>query len=477
MNVEGTNKNPANPAVDETVVDYPSDPRPPQKGWRRFLIPALITLAVLGGVGWIVFSRFIMPLIMLSQMPPPPPTQVPVANPKRATIDDSADYSATLDSRQSVNLQPRVSGQVSAIFVRAGDRVAAGQPVLQIDPREQRAQVASREAAAGTAQAEITTAQADVAAARDTLQSLQAQRQARLSDLQLNQREYERYQSLVSQGAESRQVLDQRLNALRTAQASLRQTEAEIRAQQSAIARAQANVGRNRSALEQQQASVREGEVQLQYYTINAPFSGTIGDIPIKVGDFVETSTQLMRITQNEELEIQIGVPLERSPDLRRGLPVQLLDNQGKAVQSGSISFVSPDVDATSQSVLVKAVFPNVRGQLRTNQFTRARVIWARRPGVLVPTTAISRLGGKDFVFVEAPYRNSGCKAPAAGGGGGKPPEIPPDQTVAVQKPVTLGKIIGNDQEIAEGVKANDRVVVSGILQLQNCMPIAAQGQ
>ena len=67
-------------------------------GWRRFLIPALIVLALLGGVGWIVFNRVILPMMLAGQMKTPP-TPVPLANPKTAPISDSSDYAASLDSR------------------------------------------------------------------------------------------------------------------------------------------------------------------------------------------------------------------------------------------------------------------------------------------------------------------------------------------------------------------------------------------
>lgn len=476
MNAEGTDQNKTEPTLDELLAEQPPQ-RPPGKGWQRFLLPAVVVLLLLGGVGWIVFRNVILPMLFAGQMKTQP-MPVGVAAPKRATVADSSDYAASLDSRQSVTLQPRVAGQISAIYVRAGDRVEAGTPILQIDAREQRAQVAGQEAAAETAQADIAAARTDVENAQATLRSLQEQRAARAADVQLSQSEYNRYQALVDQGAATRQVLEQRRNALQTSQAALRQAEAEIRAQQSAIAKAQATVVRNQRALERQQATVQAGQAQLQYYTINAPFSGIVGDIPVKMGDYVSTTTQLMRITQNEVLEVQLAVDQEDVPKLRQGLPVQLLDNQNRVLQTGSISFVSPDLNPTTRTVLVKAAFSNQRGQLRTNQFTRARIIWDQRPGVLVPTTAVSRLGGKDFVFVVEPYSNSGCKASASGEAPqGKAPAIPPDQTVAVQKVVTLGKVIGNDQEVVQGLNPNERLIVSGIMQLQNCMPIAAQGQ
>lgn len=471
-------KNPGSPATVQPTVEQndsisPDSPKLPDgksRSRRRFLVPTLIGLAILGGIGWIVFNRIIFPILMFSQMKPQF-TEVDLATPQTASIDDSSDYAASLDSRQSVTLQPRVSGQIAAIYVQAGDRVQQGQRLLQIDASEQRAQVASRTAAAETAAAEVEAARADVASANDTLRSLQAQRASAQSNVQLNQREYERYLDLYNQGASSRQVLDQKLNALQTAQAALRQADANIQAQRAVISRSQATVSRNQRALEQAQANITEGQAQLRFYTISAPFTGIVGNIPAKVGDFVDTSIQLLTLTQNNELEVQIQVPLERASDLRQGLPVKLLDASDRVLQTGQISFIAPNVDPSTQSVQAKARFANA-GQLRTSQFVRTRIIWDTRPGVLVPTTAISRLGGRDFIFVAQPFQNSGCEAPAAGQGG--PVKVEPSQLTAVQKPIKLGKIIGNNQEVLEGVAARDRIVTSGILQLQNCTPITA---
>lgn len=482
MNAEDTNRNrAAGPLSEEKPAHAPQpdltedSPEPPQKGWRRYLLPALIVLFLLGGIGWIVLRQIILPLIFLSQMKPQP-TLVQLGSPKSASVAESSDYVARLQSRQSVTLQPRVSGQISRIYVKSGDRVEAGTPILQIDAAEQRAQVQSRTAAVETAAANIASAEAEVANARDTLQSLQANRQAALADLQRYQREYSRYEAIVREGAESRQVLDEKLNALRSAQAGVREIDAQIRAQNATIARNKAAVQSSKRSLDQARANVDEGQAQLQYYTITAPFAGTVGDIPVKEGDFVDTAKQLLTLTQNERLEIEISVSLDRAGDLRRGLPVQLLDDNDKVLQTGEIFFVSPDVDAGTQSVLAKAAFDNSQGKLRTNQFPRARVIWDTRPGVLVPTPIISRLGGREFVFVAAPFKNSGCNELARAEGGPPAKEKPnPEQLVAVQKAVKLGKIVGNDQEVLEGINQSDRIITSGILQLQNCMAITDQ--
>lgn len=467
MNVEGTTPNRSTSYADDDAQQLDElnrNPPPPRRGMRGLIVPILIGLLVLGGLGWVVFNRFILPLLA----PPPaapPPTQVNLASPKSTSIADSSDYAATLDSRQSVTLQPRVSGQISAIYVKAGDRVEAGTPILQIDAAEQQAQVASRSAAVESAAADISVARADVVSARDTLNSLIAERATAVADVQLAQSEYQRYQDLFNQGASSQQISDQRLNALRSAQASLAKANADVQAQQGAIAREQANVVKNQRSLQQARATVNEGQAQLGYYTITAPFAGIVGNISAKEGDVIDPTSQMVRITQNRELEVQVAIPLDRAPSLRQGQPVQLLDEQNKVIESGRISFIAPDVDPTTQSVQAKATFGNGGGTLRTSQFVRVRVIWATNQGILVPTTAISRLGGRDFIFVSSPFNTSECPAQ---------PGVSPTQTVAVQKPIELGKIIGNDQEVTKGLTARDRIVVSGILNLQNCMPIAA---
>jgi hypothetical protein len=85
-------------------------------------------------------------------------------------------------------------------------------------------------------------------------------------------------------------------------------------------------------------------------------------------------------------------------------------------------------------------------------------------------------LGGKDFIFVAKPFGSSGCKTLAQGEGGGPAKDgakADPNQLVAAQQLIKLGKIVGNEQEVLDGLSGSDRIVTSGILQLQNCLPIA----
>jgi RND family efflux transporter MFP subunit len=367
---------------------------------------------------------------------------VPIAPVESGIVTDSSDYVANLQSRQSVTLQPRVDGYVQEIFVKAGDRVEAGAPILRIDPTRQQA-VVQRSVAA------VATSQADFESARATLAQLRARKESILSSVDFNQKEFDRFSKLTQEGATAKQKLDEVANSLRNARAELGQIDAQINAQQASINSAATRI-------EETRAGAIQEEVQLDFYTVTAPFAGIVGDIPIKVGDNVNSTTQLTTVTQNQVLEVQISVPLENAPRLKMGQSVELLDAQDKPLVKGNVAFISPSINPQTQSVLVKANFNNGTNQLKANQFVRARLIWASRSGLLVPTSAISRLGGQDFIFVA---ENSSANGKT--------------QLVANQKPIKLGKITGNKQEVLEGLKPNDKIVVSGILQLQNGAPIA----
>ena len=246
--------------------------------WQRFLLPAIGGIVIVGGASWVLFNRLISPT-MTAKPNQPTATPVQLTNPKIAKIQDRSDYAASLESRQSVRVQPRVAGQISKIFVQPGDRVKAGQPLLQIDAAQQRAQVANRQATAATAAAEIDTAQANVANAEQTLRSLVAERASAQADVQFKQQQYQRFEQLATAGASSQQNVAQKLNDLRAASATLRTAEASIQAQKSSINAARSNVNRSRLALKAAQANTAEGSAQLQYYTISAPLPGIVGNI------------------------------------------------------------------------------------------------------------------------------------------------------------------------------------------------------
>ncbi|MDP5016846.1 MAG: efflux transporter periplasmic adaptor subunit, partial [Dolichospermum sp.] len=125
-------------------------------------------------------------------------------------------------------------------------------------------------------------------------------------------------------------------------------------------------------------------------------------------------------------------------------------------IGNSSIFFISPNITNNSQSILVKALYNNANGQLRADQLIRAKVIWNRRSGVLIPTTAISRIAGETFVFVAQT---------------GKSPEGI-SQLIARQKQVKLGNIKGNDYQVISGLQKDEKLIISGVQNLRDGLPI-----
>jgi multidrug efflux pump subunit AcrA (membrane-fusion protein) len=147
-------------------------------------------------------------------------------------------------------------------------------------------------------------------------------------------------------------------------------------------------------------------------------------------------------------------VPLDRSPELRPGLPVQLVDPDGKVAASNPITFVAPRVDDGTQTVLVKSRLREVPPSVRVQQFVRARIVWRAEPGLKVPVTAVTRLSGQHFAFVA---------------------ESAQQGFVARLKPVVVGDVIGNDYIVRSGLQAGDRLIVSGIQKLGDGVPVKPQ--
>ncbi|WP_017319097.1 efflux RND transporter periplasmic adaptor subunit [Mastigocladopsis repens] len=351
------------------------------------------------------------------------------------TVDDSSEYIATLESRKSVTLQPRVEGQISRILVQPGKEVTAGTSIMEIDPARQRASVSGYAAA-------VASAKADIENAKATLRTYIAQQREKQANLLLSQQQYNRYSTLQTQGAVSKQTRDEYANSLDVAQASLAAKNAEIEAQKAAITRAE-------QALQQSQANIQEQQVQLQYFSIAAPFTGRVGDIPVKVGDFVNTSTRLVTITQNNQLEVNLSIPTEQAARIRLGTQIELTNPQGKPLGMSRVFFIAPNTSNNTQSVLVKALLNNAQARLRADQQVRARVIWARQSGVLIPTMAVSRVAGQNFVFVAEPKKGE-------------------SGLVARQRLVKLGSIQANSYQVLEGLKPGERIAVTGLLQLSD---------
>ena len=321
-------------------------------------------------------------------MAPAPAVPIEAQTLSPHVLEESSEYLATLSSRRAVTLYPRVSGYVRKIHVSPGQSVRATTPLLVVDPAMEQASLANLVATRASLAA-------SAAYTRDQLQ---------------------RQQTLRADGIVSQQDLDQ-------ARATAQQAEATLRAADAQIASQRARLGQ---------------------FQILAPFHGIVGDIPVKLGDFVSQTSVLTSVTEDALLEAYVSVPVERAADLTPDSRIRLLAHDGATLGEQSIGFVSPRADPATQLLLLKASFPALP-RLRPDQLVRARVVWSRRDGLSLPTSAVMRQAGQYFAFVVEDARSG-----------------PVVRRVAV----SLGGLHGNDYAIERGLEPGQKIAVTGLRQL-----------
>ncbi len=273
---------------------------------------------------------------------------------------------------------------------------------------------------AGTTLLEVDARQESAA-----LESAQAQHQSASSGLDLAQRTLARTQSLYKEGLVSAQELERAQAAVEAAQASSQSTAAQV----------------------------SQRKVQLQYFEVRAPFDGTVGDVVVRVGDFVTASTPLTTVAQADVLEVSLSVPAERARRVHPELPIELLKPNGEVLLTAPIYFIAPQAEGKSQLVDVKAAFRNTVG-LRPNELVRARLVYGVSSALQVPALAVTRQSGQTFVF--AVTEKDG-------------------KTVVARRPVKLGPLGESSYVVESGLVAGDRIAVSSMQALRDGAAITAK--
>ena len=246
----------------------------------------------------------------------------------------------------------------------------------------------------------------DSAPEQAALGSLQSMRPMRESDVEFARQQVERNKTLLDAGAISQREVEQFEAQLRAAEAQLKALDEQIRQQRS----------------------------QLNYYRVTAPIAGTVGDIPVNVGDRVTRSTVLTTVDENDVLEVYINVPVQQAPQLKVGLPVRLMDDRGQLLATNRITFVSPSVDTSTQSVLAKAA---AGGRPRPVPVGSIRARARRVDDGAGPDRAGHRGAAHQRAVLRVRRREERTQG-----------------MVAKQKPVQLGDIIGNDYVVQSGLAA-----------------------
>lgn len=431
------------------------------------------------------------------------PKAVPVklATLETATLIDSTQYVGTLEAVERVELAPKINGRIMEIFVQEGDFVEKGQPIAELEPTQQQedvraataniqsqiaafnqaeAELRQRQAERDSVKADLAGARANVATATANLKTAEADLQRAKADLVLAQQNYERSAFLVETGVQPQQDLDDKTRDLEAnkaaveaqtktrdafksdvdaAKEALNATISNLQASEERVEAARANVDRAKANIEEAEGNKGSIEQTLIYNTMPAPISGRVGDFnEKKIGDYLNTGETFTTITNNARFNLNINIPIENLDRLRKGLPVEIIKEDGSPGVRGEVTFISPLVDQSAQSVLTKVTFVN-DGSLKDDQYVRVRVIWDQKPGILIPTAAVSSLGGQKFVYIATQGES----------------EAGETNLVAKQQPIQVGDIQGQAYQVISGVKSGDRIAVNRILDLRDQTPITEE--
>jgi membrane fusion protein (multidrug efflux system) len=347
--------------------------------------------------------------------PAPPVPEVGVMQVSARTTPLTADLVADIRAYREVELRPLVSGIVEKQLFKPGQLVREGQTLFIIDTRSLDSAVADAQAKLVEAEAQYDRAKQDVA----------------------------RYEPLLVDDAIPRQTYDQAVSALKQAA----------------------------STVDSRKEGVTRARIDRGYAEVKAPVSGQVGLQKVEVGGLASAGQTVLAVVSTlDPVFAYVSVPeaeylafsrriATNQPDerLRRQMPVELMLSDGtKYDQTGRFDFADREVNSTTGTLTLRAVFANPADLLRPGMTGRVRVVYeVAKEAIVIPQKAVSELLGRAFVSV-----------------------VLADGKVE-QRPVVTGDRIGDQWLIREGLKPGDTVIVEGLQKARpgstvKPMPLAA---
>jgi HlyD family secretion protein len=308
---------------------------------------------IIGASALVVVILVVVISIAAGRKDEPEVTTVKVES--RPELRSTVTASGEIRPIQFINLTSEVQGRIEEIYVKEGDQVQKGQPLIRLDPTQlqssQQAQVAAAQASLGdvqNARANVASAtqglsvsQASVSQARQQLVASQTSVDRAQVDLNTAQRELKRTTELVENGITSKSEYDaardryeQAVVALKTAKANLdvqkesvNEAIARVSQQKAVVQQAESSVKTSESRATQQQAFLRGQSSQLSKATQMSPLTGVIADIPSKVGTFAVaglSTTSLMTIADMSTINVEVKVDETEIANVEVGQPVKV---------------------------------------------------------------------------------------------------------------------------------------------------------
>ena len=426
------------------------------------------------GVGMVIslgITRFISPLAhqesiaasQASQTETPATTSskaaaryVTVTEVATNRVERSLKASGTVEAYELIPVMSQATGlQIQEILFDEGDYVRKGQVLAKLnsdalEAEYLQAQGSLAQAEARLAEIEAGTRAEEVARAEERVRSLTADVARAESDLDLVTIRVKRNQTLETEGAVSRDRLDEIYNQERINKANLQQAQARLAEGQQELAQLRAGerpevILAARAELLQAQGRLQLIKTQLQDATVTAPVSGIIAERDARLGDLTSNSDNLFTIIENGRLELRLEVPETSISQIQPQQKVQIISQYDSRPIVGTVREIDPIIDPQSRQATVNIDLP-AQVSLKPGMFLRATINTATTQGKTVSVKALlPQADGNAIAFV-----------------------VQDDNTVKAQA-VEIGEILANEQvEVIKGLQSGDRIVVKGSAYLKD---------
>jgi RND family efflux transporter MFP subunit len=372
----------------------------------------------------------------------------------------------TLASDAQTDVAPTVGGKITAVNFDLGSYVQKGSVLIQIDDRDARIRLEQAQAQVQQAKSNVQQAQSQVEAARANVRQTQSrlgitegsafdietfsQVRATKAQLDLAEKELGRAERLLETGDIARTIYDQRKAQRDQFRAQLDESRSTAAVAVSAIRTAQAQVDTAlatvrtaQSAADAAQTQIASAQKAIADATVYAPISGFISERTADVGEFASTSSKIATILRTSVLRLRIDVPEQSVGQIKNGQAISLQTSAYPDRNfAGTVVRVSPNLNATSRTLIVEAEVENSSGLLKPGQFATVRITQSTpKPTVMIPVSAVKVDGETNKVFVIKDGR-------------------------AEERIVKTGVLENDLIEIQQGLQENESVAINNLNQI-----------
>lgn len=280
----------------------------------------IAALTILASIGWVVWIIFI---------------------PSSTIETDDAHVDV-----EYATISPKISGEVTALYVEDHQAVKAGQLLARIDARDYEAALAEAESNLAKAQAELKAAEMLVERQPTQIREAQAQVRKMQASIQQTQDNTARYQELQELGAESRLVTQQSKTTLAEQHADLDNNQEKVIDAEYQLKQYKIQVLASQATLKQARAALDKAKLNLSYTEIYAPIDGSIGQKSVHIGNYVSTGNPLMVIVPLDKIYIEANFREVELKNVQSGQPVKIHVDAYNIDLNGIVDSFSPSTGA-----------------------------------------------------------------------------------------------------------------------------------